>query len=77
MATLARKIEAEKRLRDLLEESDLPQPDYVEYDFTCIRFFFCEAKQVVIVDLDSPDSCEPDADMPPSTESPSGPGCAR
>jgi hypothetical protein len=29
MATLAQKIDAEKRMRDLLEEHGLPQPDEV------------------------------------------------
>jgi hypothetical protein len=55
MATLARKIEAEKRIRDLLEENGLPQPDYVEYGFTCIRCFFKHSKQVVVIDLDEPE----------------------
>jgi hypothetical protein len=57
MATLARKIEAENRIRDLLEENGLPQPDHVEYGFTCIRCFFESSKHVVIIDLDeAPDA---------------------
>jgi hypothetical protein len=58
MATLAQKINAEKRMRDLLEESDLPQPDYVEYGFTCIRLFFEQTKTVVVVDIDEPEDGE-------------------
>ena len=54
MATLAQKVEAEKRMRDLLEENGLPQPDYVEYGFTCIRLFFNHTKHVVIIDIDEP-----------------------
>lgn len=54
MATLAQKIKAEKRMRDLLEENGLPQPDHVEYGFTCIRLFFESTKHVVIVDIDEP-----------------------
>jgi hypothetical protein len=54
MATLFQKIEAEKRMRELLEESSLPQPDRVEYGFTCIRLFFEETKTVVVVDIDEP-----------------------
>lgn len=54
MATLTQKIEAEKRMRDLLEESGLPQPDSVEYGFTCIRLFFNRTKHVVVIDLDEP-----------------------
>ena len=60
MATLFQKIEAEKRMRDLLEESGLPQPDRVEYGFTCIRLFFEETKTVVVVDIDEPPDREVD-----------------
>jgi hypothetical protein len=58
MATLAQKIEAEKRMRDLLEENDLPQPDYVEYGFTCIRLFFEHAGQIVVIDIDEPEDAD-------------------
>jgi hypothetical protein len=58
MATLAQKINAEKRMRDLLEESGLPQPDHVEYGYTCIRLFFMEPKLVVVVDIDDPEDVE-------------------
>jgi hypothetical protein len=58
MATLAQKIEAEKRMRDLLEENGLPQPDHVEYGFTCIRLFFNRSKHVVIIDIDEPDDAQ-------------------
>jgi hypothetical protein len=54
MATLAQKIETEKRMRDLLEEGGLPQPDYVEYGYTCIRLFFEDTKTVVVIDIDAP-----------------------
>jgi len=54
MATLAEKIRAEKRMRDLLREGGLPQPDYVEYGYTCIRLFFMDTKTVVVVDIDEP-----------------------
>jgi hypothetical protein len=62
MATLAQKIEAEKRMRELLEEHGLPQPDYVEYGFTCIRLFFNDTKHVVIIDIDEPEDTEADVD---------------
>jgi len=62
MATLAQKIHAEKRMRDLLEENGLPQPDFVEYGFTCIRLFFNETKTVVVVDIDQPDDAEAPVD---------------
>jgi hypothetical protein len=52
MATLALKIQAEARLRELIEEGGMPQPDEVEYGFTCIRFFWHEPKLCVIVDID-------------------------
>lgn len=54
MSYLAQKIEAEKRMRDLLEASDLPQPDRVEYGFNCIRLFFEAARRVVVIDLEAP-----------------------
>jgi hypothetical protein len=54
MATLAQKIEAEQKMRGLLEENGLPEPSRVEYGFTCIRLFFEETKTVVIIDIDQP-----------------------
>ena len=33
---MAQKIEVETRMRRLLKEGGLPQPDRVEYGFTCI-----------------------------------------
>jgi hypothetical protein len=62
MATLAQKIEAETRMRELLESGGLPQPDYVEYGFTCIRLFFNETKVVVVIDIDNPEEAEADLD---------------
>jgi hypothetical protein len=58
MATLTQKIEAETRMRDLLEESGLPQPDHVEYGFTCIRLFFNDTKTVLVIDIDQPEDVE-------------------
>ena len=62
MATLAQKIEAEKRMRDLLADGGLPQPDAVEYGFTCIRLFFEDTKTVVVIDIDEPPAGEVDDD---------------
>lgn len=62
MATQAQKIEAENRMRELLEESGLPQPDHVEYGYTCIRLFFNQTKQVVIIDIDELEEGESAAD---------------
>jgi hypothetical protein len=62
MATLAQKIEAEKRVRDLLEDNGLPQPDHVEYGFTCIRLFFNDTKHVVVIDIDDPEDAKADVD---------------
>jgi hypothetical protein len=58
MATLAQKIRAEQRMRNLLEEGGLPQPDYIEYGYTCIRLIFEEEKLVVIIDIDEPEDVE-------------------
>ena len=54
MTTLAQKIEAENRMRKLLEDGGLPQPDHVEYGYTCIRLFFNDTKQMVVIDIDEP-----------------------
>ena len=62
MATLAQKIEAENRMRELLGDSGLPQPDHVEYGYTCIRLFFNQTKQVVVIDIDEPEEGEGSAD---------------
>jgi hypothetical protein len=56
------KIEAEQRMRELLEASGLPQPDEVEYGFWCVRFYFHDTQTCVVVDLD-PDA-QDDADSP-------------
>lgn len=55
MATLAQKIECEERMRRLLEDNGMPQPDGVEYGYTCVRFFFDDAKACVVVDIDNSD----------------------
>jgi hypothetical protein len=62
MATLAQKIEAETRTQGLLEESGLPQPDSVEYGFTCIRLFFNDTKHIVVIDTDDSAGVESDLD---------------
>ncbi len=55
MATLTEKIECEQRMRKLLDDNGMPQPDEVEYGYTCVRFFFEESKACVVVDIDNPD----------------------
>ncbi len=65
MATLEEKIAAEHQMRELLRESGMPQPDRVEYGYTCIRLFFLEPGTVVVVDIDESDELEGD---PPATE---------
>ena len=62
MATLAQKIEAEKRMREFLDEHGLPQPDFVEYGFTCIRLFYNSSKTVVVLDIDAPEGAEASLD---------------
>jgi hypothetical protein len=54
MATLAKKIEAEDRMRRLLEQEGIPAPDWVEYGYGCIRLFWSDPKLCVIVELDDP-----------------------
>lgn len=55
MANLASKIQSELRLRRLLDDSGLPQPDRVEYGHGCVRFLYEESKVCVVVDIDPPD----------------------
>ncbi len=54
MASLAQKIDCERQTRDFLEENGLPQPDAVEYGYTCIRLFFHDPKVVLVIDIDEP-----------------------
>ena len=55
MATLKQKIRAEAKMREVLRESGLPDPDGVEYGYGCIRLFFDEPKVCLVVDIDDPD----------------------
>jgi hypothetical protein len=55
MATTRRHIDAERRMRELLQSGGLPAPDRVEYDEDCIRLFFEDTKTVVVIDLVDPD----------------------
>lgn len=54
MASLAQKIQVEDKMRKLLAENDMPGPDVVEYDDTCIRLLFHQTKTCVVVDIDEP-----------------------
>jgi hypothetical protein len=54
MATLRQKIQAEVRMRELLQEHGLPEPSSIEYGHTCIRVFFEETHTVLVVDIDEP-----------------------
>jgi hypothetical protein len=66
MATLEQKIKCEQHTREFLERADLPQPDYVEYGYTCIRLMWTDSKAVMIVQIDEPpegwDQFEADAE---------------
>jgi hypothetical protein len=55
VATLRQKILVERRMRDLLEDNDLPAPDEVEYGYGCIRLLFHEPKTALVIDIDEPD----------------------
>jgi hypothetical protein len=60
MATLKKKIDAERRMRELLESGGLPEPDLIEYGDDCIRVFFEATKTVVVIDLDDDTDAEPE-----------------
>ncbi|HEX8854466.1 MAG TPA: hypothetical protein VF752_02615 [Thermoleophilaceae bacterium] len=42
---------AELKMRELLEDNDLPQPDEIEHEETSIVLTWHESKLVVMVDL--------------------------
>jgi hypothetical protein len=54
MATLAKKIEVETRMREMLEAEGTPLPDRVEYGDGCVRLFWTESKTVLVIDIDDP-----------------------
>jgi hypothetical protein len=60
MATLKKKIDAERRMRELLESGGLPEPDLIEYDDDCIRLFFEASRTVVVIDLDEETGAAPE-----------------
>ena len=66
VATLKQKIAAERRIRALLEEEGLPEPDEVEYGYGCVRMLFHEPKTALVIDIDEVD---PDDDTQPEERS--------
>jgi hypothetical protein len=54
MATLQQQIKAEQSGRAMLEEAGLPQPDAVEYGYTCIRFLWNREKLALVIEIDKP-----------------------
>jgi len=56
MSTLKDKIAAEFKIRQLLRNEGVPQPDEVEYGCACIRLLWNESKVCLVVDLEK----EPD-----------------
>lgn len=58
MATLEMKIQAEVRMRELLEMEGLAPPDEVEYGFGCVRLYWHDTKTCVVIDIDDHDGPE-------------------
>jgi hypothetical protein len=56
MATLAKKIQVEHTMRQLLEDNGVPEPDSVEYGYGCVRLFFNEPKVCLVIDIDDPEN---------------------
>jgi hypothetical protein len=52
VATLQAKIRTEMRVREMVADNGIPEPDYVEYGYGCIRVFWVEPKVVLVVDID-------------------------
>jgi len=65
MVSLAKKIKAEARMRQIVAEGGLAQPDVVEYGEDCVRFFWHDAKAVVIVDIEGDGEIGPSRLGPP------------
>ena len=53
---------AEKRLRDLLDQNGLPQPDEVEYWTASVVFVWHDTKTAVVVDLTETPSSDDESD---------------
>jgi hypothetical protein len=51
--------EAEQRMRELLRDNGLPEPDSVRYHADEVAFFWHDSKTVVIVDLVADDIGQP------------------
>ncbi len=52
MATLKQKIAAERKVKALLQRDGIPEPDRIEYGFTCIRLFWEASKVVLAIDIE-------------------------
>jgi hypothetical protein len=52
MAPIDRKQQAERRMRQLLDDAGLPAPDEVQYGEVCIRLLWHDRKVAVVVELD-------------------------
>jgi hypothetical protein len=52
MQPTPRALAAERHLRELLTESDLPLPDEVRYEPGEVLFLFHERKLAVVIDLE-------------------------
>jgi hypothetical protein len=72
MATLEQKMQAERDALEMLERHGLPEPDEVEYGFTCIWLRWREPKLALVVQIDPPpdDEDADDEDWDPPAEAP-------
>lgn len=52
MATLAEKLRCERRVRSMIAESGMPEPDEIEYGYTCIWVLWNEPKVALRIDID-------------------------
>jgi hypothetical protein len=52
MATLAQKIKCEQKVRAMLDSNGLPEPDEIEYGYTCIWVIWQESKLALRIDID-------------------------
>lgn len=60
MATIRQRNQVERKLRELIADNGLPEPDVIEHGFTCVRALWFDRKLAVVIDIDSPPDAEDD-----------------
>lgn len=51
ITTLTQKIDTKKQIHNLLKKTDLPQPNYIKYNYTYIKLFYIKNKTYIIITI--------------------------